>query len=75
MQRFGHVARDQDFCIADFVAAKNFWRSNCTHLVTVARVVIERNFHNLRLVLPRRTLRVTAHVTSHRARYESLRTP
>ncbi len=57
MQSLGHVASDQDFCIADFVAAKNFWRSNRTHLVTMTRVIIERNFHNFRLVLWRPVLR------------------
>jgi len=51
MQSLGHVASDQDFCIADFVAAKNFWRSNRTHLVTMTRVIIERDFHLYRLTI------------------------
>ena len=51
MQSLGHIASDQDFRVADFIAAKNFWRRNGAHLMTVARVVIERDFHNFRLVL------------------------
>ncbi len=57
MQRLRQVAGDQDFRIADFVTAENFWRSNRAHLVTMARVIIERNFHNFRLVLWRPVLR------------------
>ena len=49
MQSLGHIASDQDFRIADFVTAKNLWRSNRTHLMPVARVVIEQNFHVYRL--------------------------
>ena len=51
MQSLGHIAGDQDFRVADFVTAKNLWRSNCAHLMPVARVVIEQNFHTQRLVL------------------------
>jgi hypothetical protein len=45
MQRLRQVAGDQDFRIADFVTAENFWRSNRAHLVTMTRVIIERDFH------------------------------
>ena len=50
MQRLRQVAGDQNFRIADFVTAENFWRSNRAHLMTMARVIIERDLHNLRLV-------------------------